>query len=185
MLSHPSVEATPARLGAVEPTRSARTEALIASERAAAYAEGVQAGLAEAAAAQRAQLEATVSDLRAVVEEQIVRLTVSRADHDRALLEEAAQIARYVVDLVDATAVDALVDRIRAALDELDDVDLVAHVAAAQVDAVSGALGGTGVRVVAADDVHPGDGRLIGRWSIADVGQQRRWDAVREALDHA
>lgn len=184
VLSGPPVGATPARLAAAV-HRSPQTEELVARERADAYREGVAAGRAEAAAAHRADVDATARQLQAVVDDQIARLAAAGDAHDRAVLAEAARLARYVVDLVDATAVDAVIDRLAAALDEVDDVDLVAHVAPPHVDAVTAAFAGRAVRVVADDAVAPGDARLVGRWSVADLGRRQRWDAVRELIADA
>lgn len=158
---------------------------LLERERAAAYAEGRAAGLAEAAAAEMDAAGAAATALRAAIEQDIARLHDARATYDANVLQVATEIATYVVDAVDTTAVDEIARRIRAALEQIDDSEIVAHVQPDQVEAVGRAVADCDVRVVGSRDIAAGDVRLVGRWSVADLSIRQRWAAVEELLDAA
>ena len=156
---------------------------MIEHERERAYTAGRAAGIAEAAATELDAAGAAATALRATVEQEIARLRDASAAHDAAAIELATQIATYVIDAVDTSAVAEVARRIRAALDQIDDSDVVAHVQPDQVEPLARALASSGVRVVASEDIAAGDVRLVGRWSIADLSMQQRWTAVQELLD--
>lgn len=185
VLSSPPVSAVGRPLDARGARPPAWVREVVDRERAEAYEQGRADGRAEIAATRLADAEALVAMLRTSVAQEAARVAELRSMHDARLLALAARIARYVVDEIDTSSVEAVVDRVRAALDEIDDTDVVVHVAAGQVDDVTAALAGLDVDVVAADDVAPGDALLAGRWSAADLSRTQRWDAVMELLDGA
>lgn len=185
LLSSPSISAQGQRLATGEVPLAADVREMIEREREQAYAAGRAAGIAEAAAAELDSAGAAATALRATIEQEVARLRDTQAAHDTSVIELATQIATYVIDAVDTTAVAEVARRIRAALDQIDDSDVVAHVQPDQVDAISRALSGAGVRVVASEDITAGDVRLVGRWSVADLSTQQRWTAVQELLDAA
>lgn len=183
LLSSPEISAQGQRLATGEIPLAADVREMIEREREQAYAAGRAAGIAEAAAAELDSAGAAATALRATIEQEVARLRDAQAAHDMSVIELATQIATYVIDAVDTTAVAEVARRIRAALDQIDDSDVVAHVQPDQVDALSRALSGAGVRVVASEDITAGDVRLVGRWSVADLSTQQRWTAVQELLD--
>jgi flagellar biosynthesis/type III secretory pathway protein FliH len=185
LLSSPSVSTQGQSLATAAVPLAAEVRTMIEHEREQAYAAGRAAGIAEAAASELDAAGAAATALRATVEQEIARLRDASAAHDAAAIELATQIATYIIDAVDTSAVAEVARRIRAALDQIDDSDVVAHVQADQVDAVARAVADTGVRVVAAEGMTAGDVRLVGRWSIADLSLQQRWTAVQELLDAA
>jgi flagellar biosynthesis/type III secretory pathway protein FliH len=156
---------------------------LIERERARAFAAGRAEGMAQAAANALDAAGAAAAVLRDAVDQEVGRLRDARVAHDGAMLDLARDIAAYVVAAVDTSAVDDVVQRIRTALADIDDVGLVAHVHAGQVDGIAKALAEQDVHVMASDDVATGDARLVGRWSVADLGQHQRWAAVQELFD--
>ncbi len=147
-----------------------------------AYARGHADGLVEGTQAGLAQVEHTIETLRAAIRAETERLAAATAAYDDDVVDLALAIARYVVGGTGPPPVDDLVGGIRAALSELDDTDIQAHVAPEQVDLVQQLLGDA-VRVVSDPSVTEGEARLVGRWSVAALGQQHRWSAVREVLD--
>ena len=184
LLSSPAILPERQRLGSAT-VLSEEIRQLVERERAEAYARGRADGMAEAAAAAHEANGAAVAALRNAVEQEIGRLHDARTALDANMLDMVAQMAAYVVDTVDTSTVDDVTRRIRTALADIDDTRLVAHVHSSQAEAVTRAFVDTELRVVASDDVPVGDARLIGRWSVADLGQQQRWLAIQEMLDAA
>jgi flagellar biosynthesis/type III secretory pathway protein FliH len=185
LLSSPAIRTERQHLLTGRTVLPQEVQELVERERERAYAAGRADGMAQAAAAALDASGAAAALLRDTVEHEIARLGDARAAHDGLMLDIAREIAAYVVDAVDTTAVDAVVQRIRAALADIDDVGLVAHVHAGQADAVATALADQDLQVMPAEDVAPGDARLVGRWSVADLGQHQRWAAVQELFDAA
>lgn len=185
LLSSPAIRAERQHLLTGRTVLPVEVRELIERERAQAYAAGRADGMAEATATALDATGAAAGLLRDTVEQEVGRLRDARAAHDGGMLDIAREIAAYVVDAVDTSAVDAVVDRIRTALADIDDVGLVAHVHAGQADAIAKALADQEVHVMPSDDVAVGDARLVGRWSVADLGQHQRWAAVQELFDAA
>lgn len=185
LLSSPAVHAQGQRLAAGPAVLPAHISELIEQARAEGYAAGHAAGIADARRDEMQAADAAGTALRAAVEQEIARLRDANVAYDSAMIGLATQIATYVVDAVDTSAVVEVARRVHAALEQIDDTNVVAHVHSEQVPAVARALAGTDVSVVPADDVAAGDVRLVGRWSVADLSKQQRWAAVRELLDAA
>lgn len=183
LLSSPSISSQGQRLAASAVPLAADVREMIDREREQAYAAGRAAGIAEAAASELDSAGAAATALRATVEQEVARLRDARSAYDASVIELATQIATYVVDAVDTSAVAEVARRIRAALDQIDDSDVVAHVQPDQVEPLARALASSSVRVVASEDIAAGDVRLVGRWSVADLSMQQRWTAVQELLD--
>jgi len=183
LLSSPSISSQGQRLATSAVPLAADVREMIEREREQAYAAGRAAGIAEAAASELDSAGAAATALRATVEQEAARLRDARSAYDASVIELATQIATYVIDAVDTSAVAEVARRIRAALDQIDDSDVVAHVQPDQVEPLARALASSGVRVVASEDIAAGDVRLVGRWSIADLSMQQRWTAVQELLD--
>ena len=183
LLSSPSVNAQGQQLATAAAPLTPAVRELIDREREQAFAAGRAAGIAEVAASTQDTASAAATALRAVVEQEVARLRAAQVAYDAAVMQLATEIASYIVDAVDTSDVGEAARRIRAALEQIDDVDLVAHVQPDQAEALTIALAGTDVRVVPSPDLAAGDVRLVGRWSIADLSTQQRWAAVQELLD--
>lgn len=183
LLSSPSIATQSQRLASAAVPLAADVREMIEREREQAYAAGRAAGIAEAAASELDSAGAAATALRATIEQEVARLHDARSAYDASVIELATQIATYVIDAVDTSAVAEVARRIRAALDQIDDSDVVAHVQPDQVEAIGRAVADAGVRVVASEDIAAGDVRLVGRWSVADLSTQQRWTAVQELLD--
>lgn len=155
---------------------------LLEAEARAAYERGRREGAEEARAAARADGERLASAVREAFARGLEALAQRRREEVRELLEMAVEIARHVLGREPGPAGRELVERVRAALEAVDDgpLELAAHPSDHEV--LRSALAGEPVEVRADPSLAPGEVVLRGPWSVAELTREAAWAAVREAL---
>lgn len=182
LLTMPSLAGEPRTLGAPEPSLDAAMSALLEQVAADAYARGVRDGAAQASGA----IEASVMQLLAAIARAAGELRQVAADAD---VQLALEIARAVLDREPADAGQDLLDRILAALAAVDDDGLTVQLNPQDAAAIGAelerlaALHGTPVRVSPEPAMAPGDARVVGRWSRADLGRDAAFAAVQQLCE--
>lgn len=181
VLRNPDLSETAHRLGtsAVDP----RLTACLEEARRAGYDEGFTAGAgAGEAITRKAEAEALARIERAVAAATgALRAELSAFCPE--LTRLAVRIARRLVAEVPEAVSAGLSARIAAALDQIDDEDLVIHLHpddAARLRTLTHRL--DGLTVQPDPDLSPGDARITGRWSRADLTLATAWGIVEEQV---
>lgn len=147
-----------------------------------AYERGVQEGIQRGLAEATRRAEALVRPVQAALAAGVDELRRLRASEHREVLELAMTIARAVTADVPPGG-QQLVDDVAAALDALDDAPLAitAHPQDCGV-LEQGLTGRPGLTVGADARLAPGEVRIRGPWSVAEVGRAVTWSVVAEVL---
>lgn len=164
----------------LDPSTQALLERVAEAARQEGHADGVRAGIAHAARehagrqlAVDAALDRAVAELRAL-----------RGSQGAQVAELALAVAETVLGCEPSDGAKALLGRVRVALAELDDTPLVLSACPAEVDALAAGLAARpDVRVEADPALQPGDARIVGQWSRADLLRSTALAAIAEALD--
>lgn len=150
---------------------------------AAATERGRQEGLAAARADALAAADRIGACIRDAVEDGLHRLREQRKEEAAEVVAMALEIAGVVLGREPAADAGLLAGRIRAALEELEDVSLRAFVNPADRDLVAPALADLAdVEVLADPAIAAGESRIKGRWSDAALTRASALEAVRRAL---
>lgn len=144
------------------------------------YERGHQAGFREGRDAAASQVPAAVG---AAFEEGLRALARWRQADASDVVGLALEIARRVLEHEPSEEAGLLADRIRTALAALDDSPLVVAVHPDDLEATAAAVGGRdGVSVSPDAGLRPGEARITGPWSHAELTREAALAAVAEAL---
>ena len=155
----------------------------LATAEAAAYRRGLEDGRRLAVAETEAQLAATREALMGAMENLIQAVHRAREEQAEDSAARVLHLARRVAGRLPADP-DELCARVRAVVALLDEPQLVVRVHPALAPPVAEALAGDARLDVRADpELAPGEARVEGMWSGADLCDEAVWAAVAEALD--
>lgn len=150
---------------------------------AAAFERGRQEGYAAGRAEAIGSVEQVAASLRDAAAEGLDFLRAHRKEEAAEAMKMAVDIAAHVMGREPAGDGALLVDRIRAALEELEDVPLRVFVNPADHELVAAALAKVdGVEVVADATASPGEGRITGPWSNVAITRAAAVEAVCRAV---
>lgn len=152
----------------------------------AAFSRGYEAGVAEGRRAALADSEDLAARLTSGAREAATTLQAARAEHAGAVLDLALEIARAVLGREPHDGGATLLERLRTVLTELDDAPLTVTVHPDDADAVARAVRDASELAVEADaGLRPGEARVRGPWSRAELTIDAALAAVREVLGDA
>ena len=163
-----------------EPTPDPELTALLQDAAAQGYERGREAGLREGRAAAASQVPAAVA---AAFDEGIRALHRWQQAHASDVVGLALEIARRVLEREPTEESTLLADRIGTALAALDDGPLVVSVHPSDLEAATAGIAGrAGVSVSPDPSLRPGEARITGPWSKAELTRDAALAAVAEAL---
>lgn len=146
-------------------------------------AEAFEAGRREGFAAGRSDMEGAVARVTTAVREAVAGLGELRARDIDQTIAVAFEIAEFVAGQLPPDEGGALVGRIREAIANLDDEDIVVAVHPQDWDAVSGAVVlPAGVTMQRDPSLRPGEARIGGRWASADLTREAALQIAHEVL---
>lgn len=164
---------------AIDPVVRASVERATTDAYERGFAEGMAAGRREAynEAQELAEL------IRGAARDAAVRLAEARAARATEVVELALAIAEQVIGHEPHDGGMTLVERVRATLEQLDDEPLRVLVHPEDVSPVErGIVGARNVRVEADATLQPGEARVEGPWSRAELTFAGAMDIIREVL---
>jgi flagellar biosynthesis/type III secretory pathway protein FliH len=110
-------------------------------------------------------------------------MAAARQDRAAEVIQVALAITEQVLGREPHDGGLVLLQRLREALERLDDAPLRVWVSPADLDVVRAGVGGAqGVAVEADPALQPGEARVQGPWSRAELGYADAFAIVREAL---
>lgn len=182
LLHAPVVDGPARRLDAPAPVLDQATRQLLARAEADAYGRGRADGDREAReAADRAGQQAVAAVTTAVeqVRRAVTAAGTARAD---AVVELGRRLAEAILDRELQAGGAALVDRVHAAAAALDHGPFTVHVSAVDEAVLDGHADGlpAGTTVVVDPRLRPGEARITGPWSGADLTLTAMLDALTE-----
>jgi flagellar biosynthesis/type III secretory pathway protein FliH len=159
----------------------AETRALLEVELRDAFERGREVGVEEGRAAAAEEVARLLREVRSALEEGLEALRGWRAEEAARVADLALRIARHVLgrEPVEASGV---IERVREALAAIDDGPLTLSVHPEHVEPVRAALDPASVVVQADASLAPGEARLRGPWSSADLTFDAACEVIREAL---
>ncbi|HEX9317287.1 MAG TPA: FliH/SctL family protein [Actinomycetota bacterium] len=161
----------------------AAVQALVAAAAAEGHDRGRREGVEEGAAAAARQAAALAGPVAEAIDGGIEQLRRLRVDERAELLELAAAIARAVTGGERSAGGNRLLADVAAALEALDDAQLVITVNSRDLKLlVDGLAGRPDVSVIEDATLEPGEARVRGPWAVAELTRDARWSAVGEAL---
>ncbi len=152
---------------------------LLEAERGEAFEQGRRAGLEEGRAAAAAEVGRLLEQIRAALQEGLEALDRWRASEADRVVELALRIVRHVLGR-EPVETARLIERVREALAAIDDAPLELSVHPGQVEPLGEALSEVTVR--GDPSLAPGEARLVGPWSSADLTFEAACEVIREAL---
>ncbi len=182
VLRRPSVVAHPRRVDVPSPNAlPAELVALLEAERRDAFERGRAAGFEEGRAAAADAAVQLLAEVRAGLEEGIETLRRWRVEEAGRVVDLALRIVRHVLgrEPVEASTVLA---RVRQALEAIDDAPLELTVHPDHVPALREALDPATVTLRGDASLAPGEARLRGPWSSADLTYDAACQAIGEVL---
>lgn len=154
--------------------------ALLHDAAAQGYERGRQAGFREGRDAAASNVPGAIG---AAFEDGVHTLARWQQANASDVVDLALAIARKVLDREPSEEAGLLADRIRMALAALDDSPLVISVHPGELEATAAALDGSdGVSVSPDAGLRPGEARITGPWSHADLTREAALAAVAGAL---
>lgn len=145
-----------------------------------------RAGLAAGYEQGRSDAIATTESLAAAISlattELVDYAAAEKAAAVNAVIELAERVATVVMNRTPHDGGRAALERIREVLEGLDDGPFTIAVHPDDLDAVGAALGDDRAMVAPDPSLRPGEARIRGVWSYAELTQAAAWDAVRTAL---
>jgi flagellar biosynthesis/type III secretory pathway protein FliH len=181
VLRNPAISGTSHRLGS--PSPDPRAAALLDEARKEGYDQGFAAGAAAAEATIRRVETEAIARIERALTAASAGLRAELGAFGPELTRLAVQVARRLVAEVPETVASGLERRIGAALEALDDDDLVLRLNpddAARLRTFTRRL--EGATVETDPGLAPGDARLVGRWSRADLTMETAWRIVEEQV---
>lgn len=148
-----------------------------------AYCRGREEGRVEGRREGAADVDRLARALQGAVEEVRALASAAEAEATRRVTATALDILEHLVGDV-AVDRDRLIERVVAALDDLDEEHLILSASPDEVEDLNAGLrSDVGVEIVADPDLGPGEVRIAGEWGAADL----RWETIlatlREELD--
>ena len=146
-------------------------------------AEAFEAGRREGFAAGRSDMEGAVTRVDAALRDAVRLLGELRANDIDQTIGVALEIAEFAVGQLPPDDGGALGARIRDAITNLDDEDIVVAIHPQDWDSVSGVVAlPAGVTIQRDPSLRPGEARIGGRWSSADLTREAALQIAREVL---
>ncbi|GIV00968.1 MAG: hypothetical protein KatS3mg014_2583 [Actinomycetota bacterium] len=155
--------------------------ALLEAERREAFERGRAAAVEEGRAAGREEAAAVLGEVRRALEEGLEALERRRAAEADRVVDLALRVVRHVLGRESVEA-GVVIERVRAALREIDDAPLELSVHPDHVEPLRLAMEATAVTVRGDEALARGEARLRGPWSSADLTFEAACEAIREAL---
>lgn len=169
-------------IGTDSPVFDTVTDRIASVARSAGYDEGFAAGMQEVASTLAALEQETKNRVAQAIEgasaEMHERLSVANDN----MFDLATAMARAIVGEFADEVRDALFDRVKEALAQLDDEGITVHLSPTDHPAIEPLLPHD-VQTVANPNILPGDARIEGRWSKADVSLQTAWSMMLKAAN--
>lgn len=187
LLSGARVGAEPRPLRVPDPADDPFTQRRVDEASAAAYERGVADGRRQAVEEARAAAEEAsgraVAAVRDAAREVLAEMGALRAEEAAADVTLACRIAEVVLGREPHDEGRALLERCRAALAALDDAPLTVRVSPSDAAVLrEGLAADADAEVVEDGSLGPGEARIRGPWSQADLTRDAAWQLVREAL---
>jgi flagellar biosynthesis/type III secretory pathway protein FliH len=146
-------------------------------------AEAFEAGRREGFAAGRSDMEGAIARVSSAVQDAVASLRALRSADIDQTIAVALEIAEFVVGQLPPDEGGALGARIRDAIANLDDEDIVVAVHPQDWDTVSSAVSlPPGVTMDRDPTLRPGEARIAGRWATADLTREAALQIAREVL---
>jgi flagellar assembly protein FliH len=150
-----------------------------------AYAEGLAEGRTQGTQEMGQRIESISASISLSCGELQDRLERSRQSHAGGVVQLAEAIAEAVIGRTPHDDGAAVLARVRAALDQLDDPLLRISVHPEDQGVVTDGLGDhPGIEVSADPSLSLGEARVSGGWSHADLTREAAWNAVRRSLQN-
>jgi flagellar biosynthesis/type III secretory pathway protein FliH len=154
--------------------------ALLEDAAAQGYDSGREAGLREGRAAAASHVPAAIA---AALDEGVRALAAQQETNAAGVVALALEIARRVLEREPSDETTQLADRVARALAALDDTPLTIWVHPSDLEATAaGVADRDGVSVSPDPSVRPGEARITGPWSRADLTRGAALTAIAEAL---
>lgn len=149
-----------------------------------AYERGFTDGMAVGRREAYAEAEQLAELIRGAAQDAAVRLAEARAARSAEVVELALAIAEQVIGHEPHDGGMVLLERLRSTLEQLDDEPLRVLVHPEDAPVVErGIVGARNVRVEPDVSLQPGEARVEGPWSRAELTFAGAMDMVREVLD--
>jgi flagellar biosynthesis/type III secretory pathway protein FliH len=179
LLTHPQLGGTARELTAPEPALDPVVARMVEEAAAGGYRRGVEAGHAEAAAASAR----TTAAVRAEVDRVVAELRATQLRETGELTRLACAIAEAVLGREPHDGGMTLLARVRDALHDLDDSPLELACHPDDVGFLEGGLADVAGLTLRADPgLAPGEARVTGPWSQAELTRAAAWEAIGEVL---
>lgn len=164
---------------AIDPVVRARVEEATSLAYERGFAEGMAAGRREAFASAE-----TIADMiRGAAADASAAMEAARQDRAAEVVQVALAIAEQVMGREPHDGGIVLLQRLQDALERLDDAPLRVWVSPADLDVVRDGIGDVHGVVVEEDAaLQPGEARVRGPWSRAELSYALAFDVIREAL---
>lgn len=173
LLRGPSTSAAGTRrLDTPAPTLDETTRTLIADAEARGYDRGRSDGAADAATAARQAADRAAAAVTDAVAQLADHLAASADQQAATAVDVARTIAETLLGRELTDGGDALLGRIRTAVTQLDHGPFTVHVSTEDHDHISAGSLGPDVTVTPDPTMSPGDARIEGPWSGADLTVQ-------------
>jgi flagellar biosynthesis/type III secretory pathway protein FliH len=148
-----------------------------------ARAEGFEAGRREGFAAGQAATADAAGRIEAALAGATADLMQMRTDCVREAVAAGLEVAEFVLGRAPHDGGETLAGRIEAALNDLDDEELVVTIHPQDWDVVSEAVRlPNGVTIERDASLRPGESRISGRWASAELTREAAFAVVREVL---
>lgn len=148
-----------------------------------ARAEAFAAGRQEGVDAGRADLAEVAGRIEAALSVAAADLVQMRTECVRSAVDAGLEVAEFILGRAPHGDGPDLAPRIEAALNKLDDEELVITVHPQDWDAISAAVRlPNGVTMESDPSLRPGEARISGRWASAELTREAALSVVREVL---
>ncbi len=155
------------------------TADLIEQVRAEAFAEGRREGFV----AGRADMEGAISRVDTALQTSVRDLRSYRAQAVDEILNAALEVAEFIVGQLPPDDGAAIAARVRDAITNLDDEDMVVTIHPQDWDAVSDRVRlPNGVTMQRDPSLRPGEARVSGRWATAELTREAAIEVAREVM---
>jgi len=181
------VSGQPRAIGQPSMERTIQMDAAMSSRldqmREAAYNKGLAEGRSQGSQEMGQRVESISAAITLSCGDLQERLERSRQSYAGGVVQLAEVIAEAVIGRTPHDEGAAILARVRAALDQLDDPQLRITVHPDDLGIVRDGLGShPGIEVTADSNLSLGEAQISGGWSHADLTREAAWDAVRRSL---
>lgn len=190
VLHGPALHGAPRAVADIEPSLDPVVGAMVDRAAAEAYERGHRAGRVVGWSEGRDEVELLAQAVAKGTADLVAAVRSMRIEQATGTIDLATAIAAHVLDREPGDAGQALLERVRAWLCEVDDGPLELTVSEVDAEVVSSAVAtmtdvtdAGPVTVVVDPRLGGGEARLSGPWSFAELTRAARWDEVQEALD--